>query len=498
MILNEFFNLPQVFEKDMTEAESQSTDMTVAQQVFKDNPDIDHEDDILNAAFPYVVKLVGSRKRANYMFNYDEDFPSDLIGAYRYLQRDQHDVGLEEGTGQDSKSWMASIRQQHPDVKFIQAKMLGAPIIALVNGKPVAQFDTKKDVEEGTEETPFGSVSHNDTPVKPQQYHYGTEPSDKEIRKQRLLNVRQRKQDLLRDYAQMGALRVELIHGINNDVFLTKDQLLDYFDHLVDDPELTPLEYAHENGIPTDGLLKGMLRRAAQLGVSALDVRKLFASAKAKQGVAEGEGNLSKALDTLSGSWSGWHQVKSRNPDIEKFEWDDGEGGFYAGGSIEHNLKTGEVTVDYHGEYDDEVKGTFKNMGDAMRALRGGGGSHGGRAPNFDRLGQRTPPGPDDLRKTDRTGRKGTIGGGYANQLKGSIQANKGRLGPKGVLPEQGMAEAKNDYVPPKEANYDDKYQAMVRRVGEKARAQEKARQQQPKAPVRESRLALLRQIIQS
>lgn len=97
MILNEFFNLPQVFEKDMTEDQSQYTDMTVAQQVFKDNPDIDHEDDILNAAFPYVVKLVGSRKRANYMFNYDEDFPGDLISAYRFLQRDQHDVGLEEG-----------------------------------------------------------------------------------------------------------------------------------------------------------------------------------------------------------------------------------------------------------------------------------------------------------------------------------------------------------------------------------------------------------------
>jgi hypothetical protein len=64
---------------------------------------------------------------------------------------------------------------------------------------------------------------------------------------------------------------------------------------------------------------------------------------------------------------------------------------------------------------------------------------------------------------------------------------------------EQGMAEAKDDYVPPKEANYDDKYQAMVKRVGQKARAQEKAKQQQPpKAPVRESRLALLKQIIQS
>ena len=63
---------------------------------------------------------------------------------------------------------------------------------------------------------------------------------------------------------------------------------------------------------------------------------------------------------------------------------------------------------------------------------------------------------------------------------------------------DQGMAEAKDDYVPPKEANYGKKYQDMVLRVGEKARAQEKAKQQQPKAPVRESRKALLKQIIQS
>jgi len=64
---------------------------------------------------------------------------------------------------------------------------------------------------------------------------------------------------------------------------------------------------------------------------------------------------------------------------------------------------------------------------------------------------------------------------------------------------QQGVAEGKDDYVPPKEANYDDKYQAMVRRVGEKAKRQEKARQQQPpKTPVRENRRELLKQIIQS
>ena len=61
------------------------------------------------------------------------------------------------------------------------------------------------------------------------------------------------------------------------------------------------------------------------------------------------------------------------------------------------------------------------------------------------------------------------------------------------------LKKSMDDYVPPQEANYDDKYQAMVLRVGEKARAQEKAKQQQqPKVPVRESRRALLKQIIQS
>ena len=154
--------------------------------------------------------------------------------------------------------------------------------------------------------------------------------------------------------------------------------------------------------------------------------------------VAEGEGNFEKALDTLSGGWSGWHKDESSDPSIEKYWFDDGEGGYYASGNIEHDLQTGKVTVDYSGDeyHGPDVKGTFDSFGDAMRALRGGGGNHGGKAPNFDRLAHRAPHGPDDLRKTDRTGRKGTIGGGHANKLKGSIEYNKGKLGPKGVLPE--------------------------------------------------------------
>jgi hypothetical protein len=125
-------------------------------------------------------------------------------------------------------------------------------------------------------------------------------------------------------------------------------------------------------------------------------------------------------------------------PEVDHYEYDDGEGGYYGRGTIEHNLKTGEVKVEYHdSENDMDVDGTFKNMGDAMRALRGDlGVNHGGKAPNFDRLGHRKQHGPDDLRKTDRTGRKGSLAGGPTNSLKRDIEFNKGKHGPSGPLPE--------------------------------------------------------------
>jgi hypothetical protein len=134
-----------------------------------------------------------------------------------------------------------------------------------------------------------------------------------------------------------------------------------------------------------------------------------------------GQGDLGLALKSLGGSWSSWHEENSHDPDIEVYEYDDGEGGYYASGSIEHNLKTGEIEVHYQdGENDVDVDGTFNSIGDAMKALRGGNSypSWGGKKPNFDRLGQRKQHGPDDLRKTDRTGRKGTLAGGPTNSLK--------------------------------------------------------------------------------
>jgi hypothetical protein len=57
----------------------------------------------------------------------------------------------------------------------------------------------------------------------------------------------------------------------------------------------------------------------------------------------EGEGNFAKAIENLHG----WYQHDSSDPDVEVFDFDDGEGGYYAQGTIEHNLKTGEINVEY-------------------------------------------------------------------------------------------------------------------------------------------------------
>ena len=160
------------------------------------------------------------------------------------------------------------------------------------------------------------------------------------------------------------------------------------------------------------------------------------------QGVAEGkgplgQGNLSLALDTLKGSWNGWNQVKSTDPDIEVYDYDDGEGGYEATGTIQHNLNTGEITIDYSGGYGEEpVEGTFHSIGDAMNALRGGyPGRHGGKAPKHDTLASKTLAGPDDLYKTDRAGKKGTLSKARMDGMKASSKYTM-RGGPQGVLPE--------------------------------------------------------------
>lgn len=81
------------------ETEDAPSRMSMAQELYKSNPDLDSEDDILNAGFA-IMKQRDGAKAARYYFSYDEDFPSDFISEYKWLQRHEHDVG--EATGRDA------------------------------------------------------------------------------------------------------------------------------------------------------------------------------------------------------------------------------------------------------------------------------------------------------------------------------------------------------------------------------------------------------------
>ena len=152
--------------------------------------------------------------------------------------------------------------------------------------------------------------------------------------------------------------------------------------------------------------------------------------------IAEGEGNFAKAIDNLNG----WYQVDSRNPDIEVFEFDDREGGFYAQGTVYHNTKTGRVKIEFEdkdGYHGGDIDDTFNSIGDAMDVLRRITTEihpNTGKAQNFDRLGGRSVAGQDDVYKTDRAGKKGTLTKSRMDTMKMTSPYRK--TGPKGVLPE--------------------------------------------------------------
>jgi hypothetical protein len=88
----------------------------LAQELFNMNPNLDTSgkaDEVLNAAFPLIVRDLGSKKRANNLLNYDEDFPSDFVSAYGELQRANKTKMV-----QDRKTG----KMYDPDVEFDKLK----------------------------------------------------------------------------------------------------------------------------------------------------------------------------------------------------------------------------------------------------------------------------------------------------------------------------------------------------------------------------------------
>ena len=106
MILNEFFNLPQVFEKDMTENEQT---LTIGQQMAQDGIVYDHtkEDQLIGIMGEYMERSGMTPKQIRYYLSYDEDFVPDQLSylpkngddAETFVQSEYVPRGREEDPG---------------------------------------------------------------------------------------------------------------------------------------------------------------------------------------------------------------------------------------------------------------------------------------------------------------------------------------------------------------------------------------------------------------
>jgi hypothetical protein len=81
-------------------------------------------------------------------------------------------------------------------------------------------------------------------------------------------HARAQKRDILQSYAKLGRMRTEAIWAMENDVYMNKDQILDYIEKKSHDPSLSALEYMHDLGHDVDGLFKNVTRFLTGAGIS--------------------------------------------------------------------------------------------------------------------------------------------------------------------------------------------------------------------------------------
>jgi hypothetical protein len=127
-------------EAGVAEAQSQYYYEKLADEVFALDPDLDtsgRADEVLNAAFPLMVRDLGSKKRANNLLNYDEDFPSDFVSAYGELQRNRSKKGsdtISKMFGGDAKELTKDLKIREGYADFFDKKMAYQKIGATVDG----------------------------------------------------------------------------------------------------------------------------------------------------------------------------------------------------------------------------------------------------------------------------------------------------------------------------------------------------------------------------
>lgn len=117
----------------------------LAQKVFNVKPKLASEDDVLNIGHKVATQDLMSQVRANYLFARDQDFPSDFVSAYYYLQKQKPGVA-EADISQSRIGKMNTPNQEfygkNPHfAKGAEVKNIGKTVDA--TGKPVSALATK-------------------------------------------------------------------------------------------------------------------------------------------------------------------------------------------------------------------------------------------------------------------------------------------------------------------------------------------------------------------
>ena len=133
----------------------------LAQKMFDLNPNFNikgRADDLINAAWPEAVKDLG-KKRAQWEFNYDEDFISDFVSAYGELQRGEQGVAESDISGllaasALNKEFLVVINTAEKAGKKFKVKAQSARVAQekIARAYPQSEIVSVKEITEGVAE----------------------------------------------------------------------------------------------------------------------------------------------------------------------------------------------------------------------------------------------------------------------------------------------------------------------------------------------------------
>jgi hypothetical protein len=125
--------------------------------------------------------------------------------------------------------------------------------------------------------------------------------------------ARAHKRDILQSYAKLGRMRTEAIWALENDVYMNKDQILDYIEKKSQDPSLSALEYMHDLGHDVDGLFKNVTRFLTGAGINPAKIQAVQNKITQRMGEINERRLSEDAVD--SKSWM--KQTRAKHPDAK-------------------------------------------------------------------------------------------------------------------------------------------------------------------------------------